>query len=84
MTYIRRIMTYNDVWLSSIANKTIQINLFSSSTQATYMYKRVVGKKIPRTSLKSSLRKCYGQYNENVSKYNVSLGHMMTDVFRSI
>lgn len=34
-----------------------------------------------KKSLKSSLRKYYGRYNDFLSKYNLTLGCMLTDVF---
>lgn len=44
---------------------------------------KLLEQKYQEPRLKSSLRKFYGRYNDLVSKYNVSLGHMLTDVFHT-
>jgi hypothetical protein len=63
-------------WNSSNTQLTIHIHLY-------LLTKKLMSQGFQMSRLQAAFRKFYGRYNDLIYPYNLSLGHMLSDMFHN-
>jgi hypothetical protein len=74
-------MVYIYIAAYSIYKSLLDIRSVFSSRQSTDKQVDVTG--VSTVCLQAALRKSYGRYNDLICPYNLSLGHMLSDMFHT-